>query len=114
MVGHLVLYEFKPGLPPGERQRFADTLRAALASIDEVRSIRLGRRIAIGAGYEPGDSDGFSWFALLEFADADGLRAYLEHPAHAELARLFWESSARTLVQDFEIADGAAPPRHWI
>jgi hypothetical protein len=104
VVAHLVLYELRPDLAAQARDRLRVALERALTSIPSVRSARLGRRTAIGAPYEAQMSDGFSYFALFEFDDADALRAYLEHPAHAELGALFWECGARTLVLDFELA----------
>jgi hypothetical protein len=106
VIGHLVLYEFRSDVPPEGRDRLAAALRHALASVPTVRGVRLGRRTSVGAAYESQMPEGFSYLALLEFDDADGLRAYLEHPAHGELGALFWELSARTLVLDYEVAGG--------
>ena len=36
--------------------------------------------------------------AILEFDDLDGLTAYLEHPAHAELASRFFECFEQALM----------------
>jgi hypothetical protein len=106
VIGHLVLYEFRSDVPPEGRERLAAALEHALTSVPTVRAARLGRRTSVGAGYESKMPDGFSYFALLEFEDTDGLRVYLEHPAHAGLGALFWELSARTLVLDYELASG--------
>lgn len=116
MLGHLVLFELKPELAAASRERFHDTLQAALDAIPSVRGVRLGRQVHLGAGYEPTSSEGYTYFALLEFDDADGLRAYLEHPLHAELGALFWQCSARTLVSDFELAgsDRRETLRLWL
>jgi len=43
--------------------------------------------------------------AVLEFADESALREYLDHPLHAELARLFWLHCGSTLVVDAEVGD---------
>ena len=50
----------------------------------------------------------YSHAALLEFDDVAGLRAYLEHPAHQELASRFFEAFEEALIYDFEVKDGEA------
>ena len=46
--------------------------------------------------------------AILEFDDLAGLKAYLEHPAHAELAARFFECFEQALMYDFDMRDGRA------
>jgi len=45
--------------------------------------------------------------AILEFEDVEGLRAYLEHPAHEALASQFFACFGQALFYDFELRDGA-------
>ena len=61
--------------------------------------------VGAGAAYEQMPQPDLSYLAIVEFDDVAGLRAYLEHPAHAEIGRRFWEASAEQLVYDFEIKD---------
>jgi len=44
--------------------------------------------------------------ALLEFDDVNGLKAYLEHPAHEQLAARFFEAFEDALMYDYDVADG--------
>jgi hypothetical protein len=103
MVTHLVLLKLKRGLSQLDRQAFATAFEHAVTDIPTVRGVRIGTRIAIGAGYEPGMPDTADYVAAIDFDDQQGLGAYLEHPVHQELARLFWSSLSGGFVFDFEM-----------
>jgi hypothetical protein len=105
MIAHVVLYEMRPDLDPGERERFEHIVRETLQSIPSVCRWMIGQRTTIGVSYEALMHPSYEYAAVVEFADAAGLRDYLEHPLHSELARLFWSSSARTLVFDYEVSE---------
>jgi hypothetical protein len=102
-VAHVVLFDLRSDLGVDGKQRFYDALLCAAEAIPSVRRVRIGRRLSIGAGYES-SGDGFTYIAVIEFDDGAGLRGYLEHEAHADLGALFWASTARSLVLDFELA----------
>ena len=46
--------------------------------------------------------DAADFLVMLQFDDAAGLAAYLQHPAHQELGERFGDSLAAALVYDFE------------
>lgn len=48
----------------------------------------------------------YSHVAILEFDDVAGLQAYLEHPAHQQLASRFFEAFEEALMYDFELREG--------
>ena len=102
MVSHLVLLKPRPDLSTDGRERLVSAFERAIREIPAVRGVRVGRRVLVGAGYETGMPDTADYLVLIEFDDADGLRAYLEHPAHAELGARFWDSLAAAVVFDFE------------
>jgi hypothetical protein len=102
-VAHVVLFDLRPDLGAEGKQRFYDALVHALAAIPAVERIQVGRRLSIGAGYE-NLTEGFTYIAVIAFGDAAGLREYLRHEAHAELGALFWSSTSRSMVLDFELA----------
>lgn len=108
MIAHLVLYELRPDLADADRTRFLEALEHAIENIPTVRGVRFGRRHLIGAGYEAIATPAFSFFALFEFENIAGLKAYLDHPAHVALGQLFWSCCLRTLVFDYEIGDAEA------
>lgn len=67
---------------------------------------QIGRRVAIDSGGARNFGDNtYQFAAVLEFADADGLIAYLRHPLHRELGRLFWEFCGAAVVMEVESVD---------
>jgi hypothetical protein len=66
--------------------------------------------VTVDAGYVRGMGDmTYEYAAVLEFEDERALRAYLQHPLHHELGRLFWENCERTVVSEVEFLDGRDP-----
>jgi hypothetical protein len=105
VIAHVVLYELRPDLTREDREAFNRALEAALAVIPFIRRSCFGRRRTFGMSYERAMSTTFEFFALFEFDDAHALRQYLEHEAHRTLGTLFWSSTARTLVFDYDVPD---------
>lgn len=48
----------------------------------------------------------YPYAALIEFDDLDGLRAYLDHPAHEQLAHRFFECFEEGLMYDYVVNEG--------
>jgi hypothetical protein len=86
MVFHIVLFDPRTDLREEEREAVFAAFGRALAAIPSVRRAHVGRRVRHGAGYEAGMGEPLEYAAVLVFDDLDGLRTYLEHPAHATLA----------------------------
>lgn len=101
MILHVVLFTPRPDVSDAERAAFGAALEHALTGIPSVRRYRVGRRVRAGAAYDalPGD---FAYCGIVEFDDQAGLDAYLRHPAHADLGRLFYATSAHAFAGDFE------------
>jgi hypothetical protein len=106
VIAHLVLFRPRPDLDGDETRALIDAFVRAVSLIPSVRSTRVGRRARLGAGYEQLPQPDLTYLAIVEFDDEAGLRAYLEHPAHVEIGRRFWEASAQQQVYDFELAAG--------
>ena len=87
-------------------------LERAARYIPSVRSVRVGRRVLHGPGYERDMSVGFPFAAIFEFDDLADLQAYLAHPAHEDLGARFSDSLASALVCDFEM-DSVEGVRDW-
>jgi hypothetical protein len=102
MISHLVLLKPRPDLSDVDRRGLAASFERAARNISSVRNVRVGRRILHGAGYETGNGFSAEYLALIDFDDLDGLRAYLQHPAHAELGARFASSLAGAMVLDYE------------
>ena len=77
-------------------------LDTAARSIPSVRGVRVGRRVKHGAGYEATQPDVADFLIIFDFADFEGLRWYLAHPAHEALGRMFYQSVSAASAYDFE------------
>ena len=108
MIAHVVLFRPRATLTATERGRLADAFSTAIREIPSVRRAQIGERVVHGRPYEALMATHYSHAAILEFDDVAGLRAYLEHPAHEALGRLFFEAFEEALMYDFTMADGAA------
>jgi hypothetical protein len=106
MLVHLVLFKPRPALDATARQRLAGALSDAIRQIPTVRRARVGRRITHGRPYEQLMRVDYTHVAMLEFDDVDGLKAYLDHPAHEQLAVRFFEAFEEALMYDYDVADG--------
>ena len=107
MIAHVVLFQPRANLPPTEREAFAASFEHALTSIPQVRRARVGARRTIGRLYDQQNRCDFSFVAIIEFDSEADLLTYLDHPAHHELGRRFYETAEAALVYDFELMEGA-------
>lgn len=105
MIAHIVLFRPREGIGAAERQAFAAALETARREIPSIRRFQLGRRVRHGRPYEQAMPEDFPFAAVIEFDDLDGLKAYLNHPAHGELARVWATTSEATLVYDYEMEE---------
>ena len=108
MIGHVVMFQPKASLSHEQRRALADVLLHALRDIPSICGARVGRRVRHGRPYEALMRVNYEYAAFLEFDDIDGLKAYLEHPAHQALAARFFESFEEALMYDFELKDAEA------
>ena len=108
MIAHVVLFRPRHDLSAGSRRTLASSFEAALTRIPSIRRARVGKRIAVGRPYEQAMRVDYTYAAVIEFDDRDGLKAYLEHPAHAQLASEFFSAFEEALMYDFELEDGTA------
>jgi hypothetical protein len=105
VIAHVVLFRQQPGVTPEDRAIFANAIVRARRDIPSIRRFQLGRRVRHGRPYEQAMTQDFAYAAVVEFDDVEGLKAYLNHPSHSELARLWATTSAMTLVYDYEMGD---------
>lgn len=108
MIQHVVLFRPKPSLTAAERQGLIRSLREALDGITTIKRAVIGRRILLHRpGYETLMAEHYEYSAILEFDSETDLRAYLDHPAHAELGQLLFISAEAVLAYDFLTVDRA-------
>ena len=108
MTVHLVLFRPRTLLTGEQRAALASAFELALRDIPAIRQARVGRRVMVGRPYEQLMRNDYPYAAIIEFDDREGLRAYLDHPAHQQLAARFFDSFEDALIYDFELHDGTA------
>jgi hypothetical protein len=109
MIAHIVLFEPKPGVTDAERKQFLTALKLAVEGISEIRRAQIGRVSEIGVMPEQiSGRSTYSYVAVLEFGNKEGLKTYLDHPLHVEVRRLFWQFCAATLIADVEMIDASS------
>ena len=111
MIVHIVLFHPREHLPEDTRTQLLDDLRHAARTIPTIRRFRLGSRVKHGLpGYEQMVREDYAFVVLVEFHDAGGLAAYLQHPAHQAIAAHFTISAQRAVAYDYEIGEEWAGP----
>ncbi len=103
MIAHVVLFTPRADLDAATRQALVGALERACVDIPQIRRVRIGRRRILGFGYDTISAVHFEYAAILEFDTEADLRAYLLHPAHAELGQRFTSSAAVAIAHDFEM-----------
>ena len=103
MIAHTIFFRLRPDVTLPERAAILDAYARALRDIPSIRRARVGRRVRIGRAYEAMTKTDLPYAAILEFDDVDGLKAYLDHPAHEEMATRLFAAIADTLIYDFEM-----------
>jgi hypothetical protein len=104
LIAHVVLFRLRPEVSIADRRAIIDAWTTALKEISSIRRARVGHRVKIGREYESLARIDFPYGAILEFDDLNGLRAYLDHPAHESITTRFFAAIADTLIYDFEVA----------
>ena len=106
MIAHVVLFTPRADLTDADARSFAQMFSVACREISSIRRVRVGRVFAqeSSGSSRVGDKT-YKVAAYVEFDDVAGLRAYMEHPKHTELAGLFWKYCESTVFVDAEVHD---------
>jgi hypothetical protein len=107
MIAHVVLFRPAGTMTAAERDALVAAFEHAFSSIPVIQRIRVGRRRNLGRFYDTHAPVQYEFAAVLEFDSEEGLRAYLDHPAHTELGRRFFASTEAALVHDFDMVGGS-------
>jgi len=111
MIAHVLLFRVSDDVPASDRKALIDAWTKALRDIPSIRRAHVGKRVRIGREYEQLMRNDYPYAAVIEFEDKAGLRAYLDHPAHADMANRFFAVLADVLVYDFEMQ---LSPESWL
>ena len=102
MISHIVLFSPKPTLSAADRKALIESLQHAVSGIPSIKRATIGRRVLLNRpGYETQMAEHYEYSAIIEFETEADLRAYLDHPAHAELGKRLFVSADRVLAYDF-------------
>ncbi len=75
MLHHVVTFTLKPDAPADQVERIAEAVNALAATLPEVKSMAVGRDLAL--------REGNASFALAaQFDDVEGFKVYADHPEH--------------------------------
>ena len=105
VIAHVVMFRPPATLTEPDREALLDAMRHAFSNIAEIRRVRIGKRLLIGRGYETQMAEHYEYSAIIEFDSEADLRAYLNHPTHADLGQRFFQSAEAALVYDFVIVE---------
>jgi Stress responsive A/B Barrel Domain len=106
MIVHVVLFSPRPDLSAADRAAVLDALAAASREIPSIKRLRVGRRVKHALpGYEQMMRDDYEFAVMIEFEDLAGLKAYLQHPAHAAAGHHFTQSASKALAYDYEVSE---------
>ena len=101
MISHVVLFRPRADVTEAERLAFVDALETACRQVPSVRRAVVGRSLPSDNGPD------FPYVAVIDFEDEHGLNAYLTHPLHVPLARLFHQTCAATTIVNAETLDAS-------
>ena len=106
MISHVVLFRPKASLSQEDRRALIAALQGAVAGIPSIKRTTIGKRILLDrSGYETQMAEHYEYSAILEFETEADLRAYLDHPSHAELGKRLFLSADAVLAYDFISVD---------
>jgi hypothetical protein len=106
MIVHVVLFRPKADLDEAARASLVAAIERAHREVPVIRRFLVGARTLRTVSYAAMMPE-YPFIAIIEVDDAPALEAYLAHPAHAELGRLFWDTSDSALAYDFEMVDAS-------
>lgn len=106
MIVHVVLFSPRTDLSTADRTALLAALESASQNIPSIKRLRIGKRVKHSLpGYEQVMRDDYEYAVIIEFDDVAGLRAYLQHPAHAAAGHHFTASAAKSLAYDYEMTE---------
>ena len=111
MLAHVLLFRVREDVPATERQLLIDAWAKALRDIPSITRAHVGKRVRIGREYEQLMQADYPYAAVIEFENEAGLRAYLDHPAHADMANRFFAVLTDVLIYDYDMKSS---PESWL
>lgn len=98
-IVHVVLVEWRPGVPPADLERLHAQIARFRAEIPGVVAAVEGPSVS-----PEGLEAGYVWGLVVTFADAAARDIYLDHPVHAVAAEIIGAWAERLAVYDLVAA----------
>src|SRR5262245_13806694 len=99
MVHHIGLYKLKPGVTPGETEEMMMNARMQLLKIDEVLSIKCGKRVDPKARWP--------FFIAIDFASMEKQAIFSEDSIYIKFVEeVIKPTTAECLAMDYEMDPG--------
>jgi hypothetical protein len=95
MVDHLVFFAVREGASQREIEDLLSSMRALRDEVPSTVDLTVGEDFS-------GRSGGYTHALFARFEDADGLREYMEHPAHLAVVEKLDATTSGRIVADYE------------
>jgi hypothetical protein len=95
MVDHLVFFAVREDASKGEVEDLVSSIRGLRDEVPSTIDLSVGEDFS-------GRSGGYTHALLTRFADREGLREYMEHPAHLAVVEKLEATTTGRIVVDYE------------
>jgi hypothetical protein len=95
MVDHLVFFAVREDASKGEVEDLVSSIRGLRDEVPSTIDLSVGEDFS-------GRSGGYTHALLARFADREGLREYMEHPAHLAVVEKLEATTTGRIVVDYE------------
>lgn len=96
MIRHTVLFKFKPGFPPAEKQAWTEGLDRMSGNIPGLLSLTHGPDVL-------GQERSFDYAIVADFEKVEDIAVYNTHPLHEPLKAYSFPNSEQILSVDFQL-----------
>jgi Stress responsive A/B Barrel Domain len=100
VIRHVAVFRFVSEFTTEQREHWMSRLRALPEQIPQLRSMSVGADVLGGRALH-------EIAIVADFDDLEGLDAYTQHPAHAEVLRISAPVKTSLATVDFEIPDAS-------
>ncbi len=104
MIRHTVLFKFKPGFPPADKQAWINGLNNMTGKIPGMLSLSHGADV-LNTGRS------FDYAIVADFETVEDIAVYNTHPLHEPLKAYSFPNSQQILSVDFHLADSTPTPK---
>ncbi|CAN1806294.1 Stress-response A/B barrel domain-containing protein HS1 [Linum perenne] len=96
-VKHVVLAKFKPEISADEIDKHIKGFANLVNLIDPMKDFHWGTDVRVLDMHQ-----GFTHVFVSRFENAQGIREYMDHPAHVEFANVFLPALDKVVIVDYK------------